>query len=309
MKNSLSRRIDVLALSRSLSDGSPCRTIDARQVMRLADEAGVTGRVVEVAALRQHVLPDRYIRNLKTLSEADQIRLLESAVCIVGQGGLGGLVTETLARIGIGRFHLVDGDRFEAHNLNRQLFSSIDHIGMPKTEAAVMRLKTINPGLEVMATAAYLTPDNADALMGSCNLVVDCLDNIRSRFALEAAAKGAGIPMVSAAVAGISGHVTTIFPEDEGLETIYGPEDQLTIARGSETRLGCLAPGVNLIASLESAEVIKVLLERGDTLQNRLLIVDLADYTFETLRLSGTTAAKKASATPQATAKKQRHFS
>ena len=286
MKNTLSHRLDTLALNASLSDGSPCRTIEAVEVIRLADETGVTGRMVELAALRQHIFPDRYLRNMKTLSEADQIRLLESAVCIVGLGGLGGSVTETLARMGIGRFYLADGDVFEAHNLNRQLFSSIDHIGMPKAEAAVMRVRTINPGLEVIATAAYLTPENADALVGSCNLVVDCLDNIQSRFTLQAAAKRAGIPMVSAAVAGISGHVTTIFPEDKGLENIYGPEDQLDMAKGAETRLGCLAAGVNLIASLECAEVLKVLLARDKTLKNNLLVVDLADYTFETLQLS-----------------------
>ena len=286
MENTLSHRLDALALKASLTDGTPCRTINAAEVNRLADETGITGRMVEIAALKQHIFPDRYLRNMKTLSEADQIRLLESAVCIVGLGGLGGLVTETLSRMGIGRFYLIDGDVFEAHNLNRQLFSGMDFIGMPKVEAAVMRVKTINPGLEVIATAAYLTPENADTLVGSCHLVVDCLDNIQSRFTLEAAAKRAGIPMVSAAVAGISGHVTTIFPEDKGLENIYGPKDQLNIAKGAETRLGCLAPGVNLMASLECAEVLKVLLERDKTLKNNLLVVDLADYTFETLRLS-----------------------
>jgi molybdopterin/thiamine biosynthesis adenylyltransferase len=286
MNNPLEHRLDNLALNTSLADGTPCRTIEAAEVIRQADEAGVTGRTVELAALKQHILPDRYLRNMKTLSEADQIRLLESTVCIVGLGGLGGTVTETLARMGIGRFHLADGDVFEAHNLNRQLFSSVNRIGISKVEAAVMRVKTINPGLEVVATAAFLTPENADTLVGSCNLVVDCLDNIQSRFILEAAAKRAGIPMVSAAVAGISGHVTTIYPEDKGLELIYGPEDQLNRTKGAETRLGCLAPGVNLIASLECAEVLKVLLEKDKTLKNSLLVVDLADYTFETLQLS-----------------------
>lgn len=286
MQTELSERIDRLARPASLADGTPCKIIDTAEVGRLADEAGVSGRLVEIAALRQHVLPDRYLRNMKTLSEADQIRLLESTAGILGLGGLGGLVTETLARMGIGGFRLADGDVFEAHNLNRQLFSGVDYIGMPKVEAAVARVETINPGLEVVATAAYLTPENADALVDSCSLVVDCLDNIQSRFTLEAAAKRAGIPMISAAIAGISGHVTTIFPEDKGLEDIYGPENQLTAVKGAETRLGCLAPGVNLIASLECAEILNVVLERENTLRNRLLVVDLADYTFETLQLS-----------------------
>ncbi len=286
MQGPLSHHFDRLARQAAFADGTSCRTIDTAEVGRLAGEAGISGRLVEIAALRQHIIPDRYLRNMKTLSEADQIRLLESTVCIVGMGGLGGLVTETLARMGVGRFRLVDGDVFEAHNLNRQLFSDINRLGMPKVDAAVLGVQRINPGLEVVATAAYMRPENVDALVESSTLVVDCLDNIPSRFALEAAAQRAGIPMISAAIAGISGHVTTIFPEDKGLETIYGPQDQINMTKGAETRLGCLAPGVNLIASLECAEVLKVLLEKDNTLQNRLLVVDLADYTVESLRLS-----------------------
>jgi molybdopterin/thiamine biosynthesis adenylyltransferase len=286
VKNNAFPNIDALARQTSLADGTPCRTIGPSEVMRLAEEAGVTGRIVEIEALRQNVLPVRYLRNRQTLCDADQIRLLESTACIVGLGGLGGLVTETLARMGVGRLFLIDGDKFEAHNLNRQLFSSMVAMGMPKAEAATARVRTINPGLEVVASATFLTPENGHTLVGASSIVVDCLDNISSRFALEAAARRAGIPMVSAAVAGISGHVTTVFPGDEGLEAVYGPVDQLEMVTGAETRLGCLAPGVNLMASLECAEVLKVLLGRDKTLKNSLLVVDLADYTFETLQLS-----------------------
>jgi molybdopterin/thiamine biosynthesis adenylyltransferase len=123
----------------------PAEQLTRLKLGRLADEAGLAGRLVEIAALRQHIIPDRYLRNMKTLSEADQIRLLESTVCIVGMGGLGGLVTETLARMGVGRFRLVDGDVFEAHNLNRQLFSGVDLIGMSKVEAAVARRENDQP--------------------------------------------------------------------------------------------------------------------------------------------------------------------
>jgi molybdopterin-synthase adenylyltransferase len=286
MKITLSKRLGAMARTASLADGTPCRTITAADVTLLADETGVLGRAVEIAALEQHILPDRYLRNVQTLSEADQIRLLKSTVGIVGLGGLGGLVTETLARMGIGRFFLVDGDVFEAHNLNRQLLCFMDRIGSSKVDAAVMRVKAINPGLEVLATTAFLTSENADTLVGSSTVVVDCLDNIQSRFTLETAAKRARIPMISAAVAGISGHITTIFPEDKGLESIYGPTEDVNTAKGAETRLGNLAPVVNLIASLECAEVLKVVLGRRQTLQNRLLVVDLADYTFEVLQLS-----------------------
>ena len=286
MGNSLSQRLDALALTTTLNDGTPCRTIAVSQVRQLTDEFDLTGRTVEVAALKRQILPDRYLRNLKSLSMDEQARLLESRVCIVGLGGLGGLVTDALARMGIGSFALIDGDRFEAHNLNRQLLSGIDCLGMAKVEAARQRVKAINPGIDVTTKAAYLTPENADALVASSNVVVDCLDNIKSRFILESAAKRAGIAMISAAVAGISGHVTTIFPQDQGLKGIFGPEKQLQHTKGAELELGCLAPGVNLIASLECVEVLKVLLQRKHTLRNGLLVVDLVDYTFEVLKLS-----------------------
>ena len=282
----LKHHIHAVADQTSLADGTPCQTIGIGDVDRIAKKMGINGRLVEMAALQETILPDRYLRNMKTLSIADQLRLLDATVCIIGLGGLGGLVTETLARMGIGRFHLVDGDIFEAHNLNRQLLSCTDNLGMSKAEAAAMRIKNINPGIEVIATATYLTPENAESLVGQGHLVVDCLDNIQSRFILQMAAKRAGIPMVSAAIAGMSGHVTTIYPEDKGLEHIYGPPDQLKITKGAETYLGCLAAAVNLMASLECAEAMKVLLDKNNTLKNSILMVDLTDYTFETLQLS-----------------------
>jgi molybdopterin/thiamine biosynthesis adenylyltransferase len=285
METSLPQRINALALNASLADGTSCRSIGMRDVEHLAKDINTSGRRIEIAALREGVVPERYLRNMKSLSPSDQVRLLEATVLIVGLGGLGGLVAETLARMGIGCLCLVDGDVFEAHNLNRQLLSTVDRIGKPKGDAAGDRLKAINPGLEVTVTAEFLSPENARRLVGSCDIAVDCLDNIRSRFLLETAAKRAGIPMVSGAVAGVSGHVTTIFPEDEGLVNIYGPPEHLTQTRGAEVHLGCLAPGVNLIASLESAEVMHVLLKKKGGLRNRLLVADLMDYTFESLQL------------------------
>ncbi len=286
MKQTLSHDLDASAIDSTLADGTFCRTISTREVMRLADEANITGREIEIGALKQDIYPDRYIRNMNSLVPSDQIKLLESTIGIIGLGGLGGLVTETLARMGVGRLHLIDGDVFEAHNLNRQLLSSTDNLGQSKAEVAGIRVNTINPGIVVVISSAYIALDNADKLIESCDIVVDCMDNIPSRFILADAAKHANIPMVSAAIAGLFGHVTTIFPDGEGLESIFGPKGHGKRTKGIETSLGCLAPGVNLIASLECTEVLKVLLSKPNTLKNKLLIVDLNDYIFETMLLS-----------------------
>jgi molybdopterin-synthase adenylyltransferase len=276
-----------LARDMRLSDGTACQAIGVEALAHLSRETGIDLKAIEIAALKQSILPERYVRNRKMLSIENQVTLLESALCIVGLGGLGGLVCDTAARLGIGRLVLIDGDVFEDHNLNRQLLSRTDRLGVHKADAAAMHVEAINPAITVTAIATPLTSSNASRLIdASLNLVVDCLDTIHARFDLQTAARRVGVPMVSSAIAGMYGHVTTIFPEDTGLELVYGPEKARRSDRGVEGSLGCLAPAVNLIASLASAEVLKLLLGRGHLLRNRLLVADLNDSTFETLRLS-----------------------
>ena len=230
--------------------------------------------------------PERYARNFKTYRPQDQIRLLKARVTVVGLGGLGGTVIEWLTRAGVGHLNLVDGDSFEDHNLNRQLLCTQHRLGTAKAEAAAERVLAINSSLTVATHKEFLTPDNASRLIESSDIVVDCLDNIESRFVLEAAAKAANIPMVSAAVAGLSGQVTTIFPQDRGLELIYGPEDGLSSSKGAETILGCLPQAVGLIAAAESGEVIKVLLgQEEQLLRNQMLWIDMSTNSYETLKL------------------------
>lgn len=286
MSRPIDERLRTLARNEDLPDRSNCLTITVVDVERLAAEIGQSVRSLELAALQRGIVPQRYLRNRQTLSIRDQLKLLEAHACIVGLGGLGGLVSETLARMGVGRLRLVDGDCFEGHNLNRQLLSRSDNLGTRKAAAAAERMAAVNPGVDVTVRDTFFTVATAAATVRGCDVVIDCLDNVHARFELQSAAQSAGIPMVSGAVAGLSGHVTAIFPGDQGLEAIYGTNAQHRPARGAETRLGNLAPVVNLVASLECAEVLKILLDRPHTLSGRLLVVDLADGTFETLHLT-----------------------
>jgi molybdopterin/thiamine biosynthesis adenylyltransferase len=203
---------------------------------------------------------------------------------VIGLGGLGGAVIEILARLGVGRLTLVDGDRFEDSNLNRQVLSSVATLGQPKAEAARERVERINPSVEVTARTCFLAPDNATDLLGRCGVAVDCLDNLPARFMLEDACRSAGVPLVSAAVAGASGHVTTLFPADPGLRLIYGDPQQAP-PKGAETALGTLPHCVVFMASLQCAEVVKILLNRGKPLRNRLLLADLTDGVMEAVNL------------------------
>jgi molybdopterin/thiamine biosynthesis adenylyltransferase len=284
LKTEIDEKIRTLSTPGTLPDGTAYRRISVERVSTLAKASGVSGRHIEVAALEQDIVPERYARNMKTYSIEDQIVLLNARAAVVGLGGLGGAVIEILARVGIGTLILIDGDAFEDSNLNRQFLGTEDLLGTPKSDAAAKKVEQINSSVGVDPHHEFLSDENADRLIHRAHVVVDCLDNIETRFALERASKKTGVPLVSAAVAGVSGHVTTIFPEDQGLELNYGKPEGLP-QKGAETSLGCLSQSVTVLAALECSEVVKVLLKKGTVLRNRLLYVDLTDNSFEVMQL------------------------
>jgi molybdopterin/thiamine biosynthesis adenylyltransferase len=272
------------ALPTQMPDGSLQPTLTVDQVEQLALRFNTDGKTIEVTALENDIIPERYARNLNTFAPSDQARLLKSRVAVIGLGGLGGTVIECLSRAGVGYLVLVDHDEFEDHNLNRQLVCTQDLIGKAKASSAAERVMHVNGSISVEAFKDSLDSNNAERILTGCDMAVDCLDTIESRFVLESATKKAGIPLVSAAVAGLGGQVTTIFPEDRGLELIYGPPQELKQSKGAETTLGCLPQAVILIAAAESAEVINVLLERP-ILRDQILMIDVATHRYDILKL------------------------
>jgi molybdopterin-synthase adenylyltransferase len=282
----LRARLAREATDRHRPDSTAYRSLSTAAVGRLAGELKATLGHIERTALEMEIVPERYARNMTTLSVADQHRLLSCTACITGVGGLGGHVAEILARIGVGRLRLVDGDRFEDSNLNRQRFADITRLGQSKVTAAREQIAAINPAVEVAALAERLTADNGPTLLGDADIAVDCLDTLQARRDLQAACREKQIPMVSAAVAGVSGQITVIHPGDQGLAALYG---DLAAApdRGAETTLGNLPYAVTMLASLECSETVKTLLGRDSTLHGRLLIFDLEDLSFEVIQLAG----------------------
>ena len=270
------------------ADGSELRSISVAQTRALSERCNLSCREIEIEALRNGIIPLRYLRNRATYSTEDQIRFLESRVAIVGLGGLGGTVVEILARAGIGRLTLIDGDRFEDHNLNRQLTSTENNLGTSKATAAKERVAAVNSAVNTTTHDTFLTNDNAARMITGCDVIVDCLDNISSRFVVEDAARQAGLPFVSAAVAGLAGHVTVIYPQDRGLELVYGPRKEAREAIGAEIVLGCPPQTVSLVAAKQCAELLNLLAKRtGQLLRNKLWVVDLSDHTAEVLSLTG----------------------
>jgi len=227
---------------------------------------------------------DRYDRNFNTFSPEEQKKLGASTVVIIGLGGLGGGVCEMLARVGIGRLVLVDGDVFEASNLNRQILSEERLMGVPKAEAARDRVKAVNSGIKVIHRIEFLDDRTLYETIKGSDVVMDCLDSIDTRFKLQDAAKKAGVPIVSGAIAGVTGQVTAIFPEDRGYALIYGEKSRKQ-GKGVETKTGNIAYCALFTAALQSSECVKIILSRGDILRNKLLIAELWTNLFEVVDL------------------------
>jgi len=254
------------------------------RVKEIAQKFQQKTREIEILALNNNIIPERYHRNLGVISPAEQVKLLQSKIAIIGAGGLGGTVLELLARMGIGELIIVDKDVMGDSNLNRQILSTENNLGKSKTEIAVKRVKEINSSIEITGHSIFIDSDNIKKVIRGVEVVVDALDNLPSRFVLQKACRDLKIPLVHGAVAGFNGQLTTIFPQDKGLELIYGSERKLP-TQGSEVELGAPTVIPALIASLEAQEVIKILLKRGKLFRNKLLYLDIEEGTLEILNL------------------------
>ncbi len=280
--------LQTYSRQRSRPDNSLYRTIVFDDSCKIVRKTGLTLRTIECAALEAGIVPERYSRNQKSLSNTDQLRLLRSHVAIIGLGGLGGTVTEILARIGIGQLTLVDGDCFDESNLNRQLLSSLANIGKPKAQTAKLRVKEINPAIDVHTVTEFFTEKNGQEILYGTHLAIDCLDTIADRFILEEACRKTLIPLISAAIGGSCGQATVIFPEDPGLKDIYGPPGSAP-KRGTEASTGTLPFGAVYMAAVECAEAATILLGRPSELRNKLFLAEVADHTTELFSLPGQT--------------------
>ena len=226
-------------------------------------------------------MKDRYERNMNMLSQEENDRLKTFKVCVIGCGGLGGYVIEMLGRLGIGSITAVDCDVFEVNNLNRQLLCTEEDLGKGKPFAAEKRMKLVNSDIKLNPLQAFVTDENCDEIINGHDIVVDALDNIKTRWLLEVHCEKLNIPLIHGAIAGWYGQVSTIMPGDRTLRKIYPPETN----QGVETILGNPSFSPALVASIQVAETLKVLLNRGELLQNKLLRIDLLHQEYDIFSL------------------------
>ena len=214
----------------------------------------------------------RYDKN-GIFSKEEMDKLKTSKVCIVGCGGLGGYILELLARVGIGEITIVDGDRFDESNLNRQVLSNAENLGEIKVAEARKRVQQINAEVKLNPIHDFLSIDNAISIIQGSDIVVDALDSIQVRKVLQSACEEVGIPMIHGAIAGWFGQVTTIMPGDRTLDRLYPSGHN----KGVETDIGNPSFTPAYVASIEVSEALKVLIGRGEILQNKMMVIDLLD--------------------------------
>lgn len=171
------------------------------------------------------MLKPRYKRNIPDLTEAECILLRSKRILVVGCGGLGGHIIDLLSRIGVGSLRVVDGDVFEATNLNRQLLSQISLLGAGKAKAAADHVRRVNPEVTVVAAEVFMTADNVRSLMAGCDIVMDALDNIPARRILAEACQETGIPYVYGAIQCWIAQAGISLPGDRLIEKLF-PEDR-----------------------------------------------------------------------------------
>lgn len=253
----------------------PLVSVNSEGLALLAQQRGTSLRQAMLACLARGIWPERFRANRRTFRAADQARLLESRVAVLGCGGLGGTAVLLLTRLGVGGLAICDGDRFEESNLNRQMLCTPQNLGQPKAEVAAAAAQALNPALEVSIHPMWATALNLPGILEGCQVAVDCLDNMTSRYLLAEAAQEAGLPLVHGALAGLEGLVMTVRPGDPGLKDLHGPEP-VAKADSAEAVLGVPAPTPALIAALEVSETIKLLLGRPGLEPGQFLHVDLA---------------------------------
>lgn len=216
------------------------------------------------------MMENRYKRNIGALTIAEHEKLKHFKVCVVGCGGLGGYTIEMLGRIGVGYITAIDGDVFDESNLNRQILCEENNIGTSKAKKAKIRMEKVNSNISINFIYDFLDKKNTKNMLKNHDIVIDALDNIKTRFLLQESCEELEIPLIHGAIEGWYGQVCTIFPGDKTLNNIYkNKEKELDIKLGNPS----FTPAN--IASIQVSEAIKVLLNKGEILRKKLLIIDL----------------------------------
>jgi len=230
----------------------------------------------------------RYSRHilLDEIGIEGQQRLLRSHALVIGAGGLGSPVALYLGSAGVGRITLIDDDRVDLTNLQRQIAHNLARVGQPKAESAAAAIAAINPDVQVQALVQRADRATLDALLTHADVVLDCSDNFETRHAVNAACVRHAKPLVAGAAIRFDGQVSVydardptcpcyacVFPPDAAFEEVQC------------STMGVFAPLVGIIGTLQAAEALKLLIGIGTSLAGRLQMLDARTMQWSDMRL------------------------
>jgi len=216
------------------------------------------------------------------IGEAGQKKLREAKVFVAGIGGLGSISSYYLTAAGIGHLKIVDRDEVEYSNLNRQIIHWTDNIGEPKTQSGLRKLKSLNPHCDIEAIQEEITGENCEQLIGDCSIIVDAMDNMKTRRILNAASLAKRIPYIFGGVYQLDGMASTFIPgQTPCLECVfpYNPSE------GSSPPPGILGPAPGMIACIQVIEAVKLIVGLEGLLTGRLLSFCGNDMTFREFKI------------------------
>ena len=222
---------------------------------------------------------------LKEIGFNGQLKLRNARACIVGLGGLGSPIALQLAAMGVGHIRLIERDVVELSNLHRQHLYNVKFLGYPKVEAAANRLRELNPNIEIEPLPLSLNANNVLDLIRDMDVVVDGLDHMAPRYALNRACQKGEVPYVFGGAIMTCGNVSTIIPgKTPCLECFQGNVSD-------ENLPACAVVGIhpsilNITASVEVSEAVRIILGEEPHLASKLFYCDIENMQFEKIELS-----------------------
>ena len=237
----------------------------------------------------------RYSRHvlLDDLGVEGQNRLLQSHALVIGAGGLGSPVALYLGTAGVGTITIVDNDKVDVTNLQRQIAHNLARVGQPKAASAAQSIGAINPDVRVIALHERADAKRLDALVAAADVVLDCSDNFATRQAVNAACVAHAKPLVSGAAIGFDGQISVYDSRDRAerdggtnpcYACVFAPDPAFEEARCAT--MGVFAPLVGIIGSMHAAEALKLLAGIGKSLAGRLQMLDARRMEWTEIRAS-----------------------
>ncbi len=219
----------------------------------------------------------RYSRHilLDAVGVEGQQRALDGHALVIGAGGLGSPVALYLAASGVGRITLVDDDRVDLTNLQRQIAHTTERVGQAKVDSARQAMRDLNPGVQVQSLACRADAAWLDAWVPQAGVVIDGSDNFQTRHLINAACFRHGVPLVSGSVLGFDGQLSVYDPrraDSPCYACLFPPDTPPPEVRCAT--MGVLAPLVGVMGSIQAAEALKILMGLGSEVPGRLLMLD-----------------------------------